>query len=109
MPVKAGFHVTTNDNSGCEWDSQDESAGVAVGVTVQPYDDAVWKALSSAQNATAVTGLGDAAFKGVPHAGDLSIKVGNREIDLGTIDFKLDNTTVDAANLTLAKLVLSRI
>ena len=65
--------------------------------------------MSSASNATAVSGLGEAAYKNYPHAGDLSIKQGGHEIDLGIVDFKDNQEKVDAAVLALAKLVLSRV
>jgi hypothetical protein len=108
VAVNGGTLQTGNDEqANCEWDNADSS--IAVGVIVQPYDDTLWKTMSSAQAATPVSGLGDAAFKGFPHAGDLSIKQGGHEIDIGIIDFTDDQQKVDAAAVTLAKLVLSRI
>ena len=108
VTVNAGTLQTGNDEqANCEWDNADSS--VAVGVIVQPYDDTLWKTMSSASAATAVSGLGEAAFKGFPHAGDLSIKQGGREIDIGIVDFKDDQGKIDAAALALAKLVLSRL
>jgi len=109
VAVKAGAPLAEDDPSQCEWDSQDDSAGVGVSLAVTPYDDTLWKTMSSAQQATAVQGLGEAAFKGYPHAGDLSIKQGGNEIDLGIVDFTSDQGKVDAADMTLAKLVLSRL
>ena len=107
--VKAGTFQTGNpEQANCEWDGQDDDS-LAVGVTVQPYDDSLWTTMSSASAATAVSGLGEAAYKGYPHAGDLAIKQGGHEIDVAIVDFKDDQGKVDAAVLALAKLVLSRV
>ena len=107
--VKAGTFQTGNpDQVNCDWEGQDDDT-LSVGVIVQPFDDNLWSAMSSAANATAVSGLGEAAYKNYPHAGDLSIKQGGHEIDLGVVDFKDDQQKVDAAVLALAKLVLSRV
>ena len=65
--------------------------------------------MASSQKAIAVTGIGQQAFKGVPHSGDLSVKQGKYEVDVGIVDFKHDTATVDAAALTLMSLVLSRL
>ena len=108
VAVNGGTLQTGNDEqANCEWDNADSS--IAVGVIVQPYDDFLWKTMSSAQAATAVSGIGEAAYKGYPHAGDLSIKQGGHEIDIGIIDFTDAQPKIDAAALTFAKLVLSRI
>jgi hypothetical protein len=56
-----------------------------------------------------VTGIGEQAYKGVPHKGDLSVKKGSYEVDVGIVDFKHDDATVDAASLKLMNLVLSRL
>ena len=107
--VKAGTFQTGNpDQVNCEWDGQDDDS-LAVGVVIQPYDDSLWKTMSSASAATPVSGIGEAAYKGYPHAGDLSIKQGGHEIDIGIVDFKDNQEKVDAAVLALAKLVLSRV
>lgn len=108
VSVNSGTLQTGNDEqANCEWDNADSS--VAVGVIVQPYDDTLWSTMASAEAAKPVSGVGEAAFKGWPHAGDLSIKQGGHEIDIGIIDFKDDQQTVDAAALALGKLVLSRL
>ncbi len=107
VAVKDGVPNKTDTASQCEWDSQDDSAGVSLSVAT--YDDTLYKTLGSAKDAVPVSGIGESAFKGIPHAGDLAIKQGGDEIDLGIVDFTLDPAKVDAADLTLAKLVLSRI
>jgi hypothetical protein len=56
-----------------------------------------------------VSGLGEAAFKGFPHAGDLFIKQGGYEIELGVVDFRMAPEKVDNAARHLATLVLSRL
>jgi hypothetical protein len=107
--VKAGTYQTGNpDQRNCDWEGQDDDT-LSVGVIVQPYDDSLWTTMSSASAATAVSGLGEAAYKGYPHAGDVAIKQGGHEIDVAIIDFKDDQQKVDAAVLALAKLVLSRV
>jgi Protein of unknown function (DUF3558) len=93
----------------CNWDSQDDSQSITVGVTVQPYDDSLWSMMISAPDASPVSGIGEAAYGGLPHAGDLAIKQNGREIDLAIIDFKDAQPKIDAADLALAKLVLSRL
>lgn len=107
--VKAGTYQTGNpEQSNCDWEGQEDDT-LSVGVIVQPFDDNLWTAMSSASNATEVSGLGEAAYKGYPHAGDLTIKQGGHEIDVSIIDFKDDQQKVDAAVLALAKLVLARV
>lgn len=109
VDMKAGVPQTTDNQVECEWDSQKDSDAVGVSVSVATYDDALWKTLSSAGNAKPISGFGEAAFTGVPHAGDISIKQGGYEIDLGIVDFTLDNAKVGASAQSLAKLVLSRL
>jgi hypothetical protein len=77
-----------------------------VGLTIANYDDTLWQAGSSAGNSTAVPGIGDAAFKGWPHAGDLAIKYKGYEVDVAIIDFVASPDQVDMETLALAKLVL---
>jgi hypothetical protein len=108
-PMKDGVLQTGNpDQASCEWDGQDDDT-LSIGVIVQPYDDTIWQAMASSSQASPVSGIGEAAYKGWPHAGDLSVKQAGHEIDVGIVDFKDNQPKVDAAALTLAKLVLSRI
>ncbi len=107
-PVGTGMLQNTDTQTDCEWDGQGDQAG-SVGLTVADYDDVIWQAGSSAGNSTAVSGIGDAAFKGWPHAGDLAIKVGGYEVDVAIIDFYQAGDKVDAETLALGKLVLSRL
>jgi len=108
VAMKPGVGQTgTDQQAACQWASEDDS--IDVGVTVQPYDDTLWTTLSSASGATPVSGIGEAAYKGVPHSGDLAVKQGGQEIDIGIVDFKDANATIDAAALALAKLVLPRV
>ena len=110
VPMKDGTPQTGNDEQTiCEWESQDDSHPVNVEVIVQPYDDTLWTTMSSASAATAVSGLGEAAYKGYPHAGDVAIKQGGHEIDVAIVDFNDAAQKVDAADLALAKLVVSRV
>jgi len=64
---------------------------------------------ASSKLAVPVSGLGEAAFKGFPHAGDLFIKQGGYEIELGVVDFRMAPEKVDNAARHLATLVLSRL
>jgi len=109
VPVKAGVKQTTDTSSQCQWDSVDESAAFGVSVSVATYDDVLFKQMTSSKNAVPVPGIGESAFKGYPHAGDLIIKQGAYEIDLGIVDFRPATAKVDAAAQQLAKLVLSRL
>jgi hypothetical protein len=106
----AGLLQTTDTQASCDWNAPDGAPGAsAVGIIVQNYDDSLWQAMSGSKYATPVTGIGEKAFKGVPHKGDLSVKVGKYEVDVGIVDFHHDDATVDAAALQLMKLVLSRL
>lgn len=106
----AGHLQTTNDQASCDWNAPDGSSGAsAVGVTVQKFDNVLWQAMASAGKASAVTGIGEQAYKGYPHNGDLSVKQGGYDVGVGIVDFKHDNATVDASALKLMKLVLSRL
>jgi hypothetical protein len=109
VAMKPGVKQTTSTSSQCEWDSQDESEAVGVSVSVATYDDALFRTMSSAKKAVPVSGLGEAAFKGYPHAGDIAIKQKGHEIDVGVVDFKLAPAKVDGAAAMFAKLVLSRL
>jgi hypothetical protein len=108
MPFKDGVLQTGDpEQASCEWASQDDS--VSIGVIVQPYDDFLWQTMASSSLAKPVSGIGEAAFKDYPIAGDLSVKQGGREIDFGIADFTDSQQKIDAAALTMAKLVLSRL
>jgi hypothetical protein len=106
----AGLLQTTDTQASCDWSSLDGSPGASgVGVIVQDLDDSLFRTMASSEKATAVIGIGEQAFKGFPHSGDLSVKQGKYEVDVAIADFKHDNATVDAASLSLMKLVLSRL
>src|SRR5262245_36910935 len=108
--MSAGQLQTTDTQASCDWSSSDDSSGASgVGVSVQDFDNALWQTLSASKNAEPVTGVGEQAFKGFPHKGDLSVKKGKYEVDVGIVDFKHDNATVDAAALHLMNTVLSRL
>ena len=107
IDVKDGVAQHTDTSVNCEWDTQDGTS--SVGVTVSVYDDVLWQTFSKAANAKPISGFGDAAFTGYPHAGDIAIKKGAFEIDLGIVDFTADTAKVDAADQSLATLVLSRV
>lgn len=107
IDVKAGVAQNTDTQVNCDWESQDGTS--SVGVSVAIYDDVLWQTMSKASAAKAISGFGDAAYTGYPHAGDIAIKKGGFEIDLGIVDFTADTAKVDAAAQSLATLVLSRI
>lgn len=107
--MKPGVKQTTSTSSQCQWDSQDESAAAGVSISVATYDDVLFRQESGSKLAVPVSGFGEAAFKGFPHAGDLIIKRGGYEIDLGIVDFRLAPEKVDNAAGNLAKLALSRL
>ena len=106
----AGKLQTTDTQASCDWSSPDGSSGASgVGIIIQNFDKVLWQNMTASPHAAPVTGVGEQAFKGYPHSGDLSVKKGNYEVDVGIIDFKHDNATVDAATLKLMNLVLSRL
>lgn len=108
--VGPGRLQTTDTQASCDWDALDGSTGASgVGIIVQDFDDSLWQTLSGSKHAIPVTGLGQGAFKGYPHSGDLSVKQGKYEVDVGIVDFKHDQATVDAAALKLMNLVLARL
>jgi hypothetical protein len=106
----SGQLQTTDTQASCDWSAPDGTAGASgVGIIVRDFDDSLWQAMSTSKHATPVTGIGERAFKGTPHSGDLSVKQGPYEVDVGIVDFKHDDATVDAAAMKLMKLVLSRL
>src|SRR5512135_2922044 len=107
-PVKAGVVQNTDSQTDCEWDAQ-ASDGGSVGLTISNYDDTLWQAGAAAGISKAVSGIGDAAFKGWPHAGDLTIKVKGYQVAVAIIDFVAAPDKVDAETLALAKLALPRL
>jgi hypothetical protein len=109
VAVKPGVKQTTATSAQCQWDSQDEGAAAGVSVSVATYDDALFHTMSSASKAVPVSGLGEAAFTGYPHAGDVSIRQKGFEVDVGIADFKLASASADSIAVTLGKLVLSRL
>ena len=109
VAMKPGVKQAASTSSQCQWDSQDESGAVGVSVSVATYDDALFHTQASAKQAVAVSGLGAAAYKDYPHAGDIFLKHQGHEIDVGVVDFKLAQPKVDGAAATFAKLVLSRL
>lgn len=109
VPIKPGVKQTTSTSSQCQWDSKDESEPVGVSVSVATYDDALFHTQASAPKAVPVSGLGEQAFKGYPHAGDIVIKHDGHEIDVGVVDLKLPQPKVDSAAASFAKSVLSRL
>jgi hypothetical protein len=109
IAVKPGVKQTTSTSSQCQWDSQDESEPVGVSVSVATYDEVLFRTQASAKKSVPVSGFGETAFKGYPHAGDIIIKQDGHEIDIGVVDFELAPPKVDGAAATFAKLVLSRL
>lgn len=107
--MKDGLEQDTDGQVECNWDPQDDSESTAVSVSVATYDDALWQTMSKGAGATPVSGLGEAAFSGFPHAGDLSIKQGGYMIDIGIVYFGVDQAKVATADTTFANLVLSRL
>lgn len=106
--VKDGVLQTNDATSDCQWDSQVADTDT-VGVTIQPYDDSLWQAMSSSSHAVTVSGIGDAAFKGFPHVGDLAIKAKGYEIDIAVISGTQQPAQEDTETLALAQLVLPRL
>jgi hypothetical protein len=107
VAVDNGTLTTVEGQATCSWAGADDTS--AVTVNVQDYDANFWNAGAGSQMATAVSGLGEKAFKGWPTAGSISIKQGSYEIDVAVVSFTLTNDQEAAGALSLAKLVLPRI
>ena len=107
-PVKAGLEQDSNGQVSCNWDGSTDSSP-AVGVTVAQYNDFVWQGGAGSTYSKPVSGLGDGAFQGWPTAGALNIKVKGLMITIGVTSFTLSSSVVSADDLSLAKLVLSRL
>lgn len=109
VAVNDGLEQDTDGQVECNWDPTDANADGSVSVSVATFDSTLWNTLSSAQNAKPVSGVGEAAFSGVPHSGDLSIKQSGYMIEIGIVSFTLDQSKISAADTTFANLVLGRI
>ena len=110
VAMAAGVNQDSDIVKQCEWDPQDGSQTLTVGITVRTFDPDQWKIISEFPHAAAVSGLGDAAYKDSPLHGDLSVKAKGYEIDMGIVNFSTKSQAViDQANLDLMKLVLSRL
>jgi hypothetical protein len=107
-PVEAGLEQDTDTQVGCDWNETSPTSPSA-GITVAIYDDSLWQAGSQAGISAAVSGIGDAAFKGWPTPGTLNIKVKGYMVTVGVTDFAKDTSLVDPESLALAQLVLSRL
>jgi Protein of unknown function (DUF3558) len=106
--VKDGVLQTNDATSDCHWDSQVADTDT-VGLTIQPYDDELWQTMSSSSHAVTVSGIGDAAFKGFPHVGDLTIKANGYEIDIAVIAGTQQPAQEDMETLALGQLVVPRL
>jgi hypothetical protein len=106
--VKDGVLQTNDGTSDCQWQRADTDTDT-VGLTIQPYDDALWQTMSSAPHAVSVSGIGDAAFKGFPHVGDLAIKAKGYEIDIAVISGTQQPAQEDTETLALGQLVVPRL
>jgi len=107
ISVKAGVPQSTDSQVNCDWESEDGAS--SVGLTVATFDDSLWSAFSSAANAKPVSGFGDAAFTGVPHSGDLAVKVKGYEVDFAIVDFQLQPDKLVSDDEALAQTVLPRL
>lgn len=107
-PVQAGVEQDTDTQVACNW-NETAATNPSVGISVAIYDDSLWQAGSQAGNSTAVSGIGDAAFKGWPTAGTLNIKVKGYMVTVGVVDFSKPTATIDPESLALAKIVVSKL
>jgi hypothetical protein len=110
--VGVAFGAGANQDSDivkqCEWDQQGDTPLLTVGIDVRAFDPSEWQVLGQFPKAVAVSGLGEAAYKGSPLKGDLSVKYKGYEIDLGIVNFGTKSQDeIDQANVSLMKLVLA--
>ncbi len=106
--VSTGTLQNTDGQTDCEWAGATDDTK-AVGLTIADFDQVLWDAGANAGNSTAVSGIGDAAFKGWPHPGDLTIKVKGYEVSVAVIDFSVATAQEDQAALALANIVLPKL
>lgn len=110
VAVNAGVNQDSDIVKQCEWDPQDGSQTITVGITVRTFDPDQWQVITEFPHAAAVSGLGDAAYKDSPLKGDLSVKAKGYEIDMGIVNFSTKSQAeIDQATLDLMKLVLPRL
>jgi hypothetical protein len=106
--VKDGVLQTNAATSDCQWQSQVADTDT-VGLTIQPYDEELWQTMSSSSHAVTVSGIGEAAFKGFPHVGDLAIKAKGYEIDIAVISGTQQAAQEDAETVALGQMVVPRL
>ena len=110
VAVNAGVNQDSDIVKQCEWDPQDALKPLTVGISVRAFDPDQWQVLTEFPHAASVSGLGDAAYKGSPLEGDLSVKAKGYELDLAIVDFSTQTQAeIDQANVELMKLVLPRL
>jgi hypothetical protein len=107
ITVTTGVLQTTDTQADCEWDSAD--GATSVGLTVATFDDTLWSTLSTSADAKPVSGLGEAAYSGVPHFGDLAVKVKGYEVDVAIVDFQTQASKLVGEDEALAQIVLPRL
>jgi hypothetical protein len=108
FPVGPGKLQQSKGQADCEWTGTADD-GKTVGLTIANFDQTLFQAGQSAGVSKPVPGIGEAAFKGWPHAGDLTIEFKGYQVTLAIINFQATNDKVDAENVTLANLVLPKL
>ena len=106
VTVGEGALQTTDSQASCDWTGSEETE-TGVSVTVEDFDKTTWDFFAG--RGKPVSGLGEAAFAGVPTSPALMIKQGPYQITVGVVDFKISNDAEIAAAKAFAALVLPRI
>jgi Protein of unknown function (DUF3558) len=107
--VQAGINQDSNIVRQCEWDAQDATSGMTVGLTVRQYTDEDWQTVLAFPNATFVPGMGEAAYRNSPITGDLTVKKDGYEIDMAVLYAANTQAQMDQYSDSLMNLVLTRI
>lgn len=109
-PVREGQHSSVSGNAvGCEWLALAQADGVSVTVTITVFDPDVWAIQKAASGVEPVAGLGDEALRGWVTQDLLSIRKGNLAVDFAAISVFGERTATMAAQLELARLLVSRL
>lgn len=108
--MNAGVKSAASGNkTGCKWEATEATSGLEVDIDITPFDQDLWNGETAISGTEAVPGVGDAAFRGFVSDGVILIKKGALEVDITIIAVFLDKAKVASGQLTLSKLVVSRL
>lgn len=109
VAVGDGINQDSNIVKQCEWDTTDATSSASVGLTVRTFTNEDWQTILAFPNATAVSGMGEEAYRNSPITGDLSVKQHGYEIDMALFGAANTQAQTDQFTDSLMKLVLTRL